>query len=177
MVPWVHKPKWDYKVAFKGKKLISGRYMKILLISDSHGKREWVNCLVEQELYDYVFFAGDGLRDLGVNTYDPKFVCVKGNCDFFEQDAPITQTLYLNGVKILVTHGDYFKVKYGLEILQKFAKEKQYNLVCFGHTHSKTDVEIDGIKYINAGSFKNGDYAEIEITDNGINVVQKNLKV
>ncbi len=151
--------------------------MQILLISDSHGKKELINFLIEQKNYDHVFFAGDGLRDLGVNIYDPKFVSVKGNCDFFEQDAPITQTLWLNNFKVLITHGDYYKVKYGLEVLHKFAKEKKYNLVCFGHTHSKTNIEIDGIKYINSGSLKNGDYAEIQIDAFGINVVQKNINM
>lgn len=150
--------------------------MKILLISDSHGHSDYINKLINSHSYNYVFFAGDGIRDLSVNVYDPTFVYVKGNCDFYSYDDPITQTLFLDGVKILVTHGNDFYVKRGLENLHFFSKQKQYNLVCFGHTHTKGMYEKEGITYINSGALKNGDYAEIEIKDEKINCEFKNVK-
>ena len=75
----------------------------------------------------------------------------------------------------MVTHGDSFFVKKGLDNLHYFSKQKQYNLVCFGHTHLQTKVEKDGIIYINAGALKNGDYAEIEIKDKKVNCEFKNI--
>ena len=145
-------------------------------MSDSHGCYELVNKLNEQFNYDYIFFCGDGIRDLGVNVYNPKFVYVKGNCDYYSYNEPETQTLFLDGFKIFITHGDSFFVKKGLDNLHYFAKQKQYNLVCFGHTHLNCMCEKDGIVYINSGALKNGDYAEIEIKDGKINCELKNVR-
>lgn len=149
--------------------------MKILLVSDSHGRKEELNDLINSENWDYVLFAGDGLRDLGCSIYDPKFIYVRGNCDFFAQDEPITQTIFVGSYKILLTHGDYYKVKLGLENLHAFAVSKGYNVVCYGHTHEKFQKEIDGVKYINPGSFKTGNYAEIYIRDNQLTLNMKNI--
>lgn len=148
--------------------------MRVLLISDSHGKKEFLDELLERN-YNYVFFLGDGLRDLGVNVYDPKVKFVKGNCDLFAFNEPITETLFLEGHKILLTHGDYFKVKLGLETLEMFGEEKGYNLVCYGHTHTKNECDVNQIKYVNPGSLKNGDYAEITLNGGKIEVVFKNI--
>lgn len=149
--------------------------MKILLISDSHGHSDYINFLVDKGNYGYIFFAGDGIRDLGVNVYDPKFVYVKGNCDFYAHNEPETQTLFLNEIKILVTHGDSFFVKKGLDNLHYFSKQKEYKLVCYGHTHLQGIYEKDGITYINSGALKNGDYAEIEIVNGKIVCEFKNI--
>lgn len=148
--------------------------MKILLISDSHGKQEYVQKLLNNK-YDYVFYAGDGIRDLGINIYDPSVIYVKGNCDLFEQDAPITRTVFINDLKILITHGDYYKVKQGLESVSVFAKNNGYNMVCFGHTHTKWNECINETWFVNAGSLKNGNYAEIILKDKNISVAFKNI--
>lgn len=149
--------------------------MKIILVSDSHGNKEGINFLINTLKYDYFFFAGDGLRDLGSSIYDNRTVCVKGNCDFFAYGEPITQTLFVEGVKILLTHGDYYRVKYGMDGLKLFAEGKEYKLVCFGHTHNKTHFQENGITYVNAGAFKSGNYAEIDVKGGNINVEFKNI--
>lgn len=142
---------------------------KILVISDSHGKKEYIDKLTAGDEYDYVFHLGDGAdRDLGTNEYDPKFLFVKGNCDYFS-DKPITQSLNLDGYKILLTHGDTYKVKFGLETIKSFATSKGYDIVCFGHTHRAMHEVYDGVHYINPGALKNGEYAEL--------VLQKDVKV
>ena len=150
--------------------------MKILLVSDSHGRKDYLEYLINKRNYDYVFFAGDGLRDLGVNVYDDRVVYVRGNCDFFAHDEPRTQTIFIDGYKILITHGDYYKVKYGMQGLQSFAFEKGYNLVCFGHTHEKSLLKDKGITYVNPGSLRNSDYAEISIAKDKIDVIFKKIE-
>ena len=149
--------------------------MKIILVSDSHGNRKGIHQLTNNLTYDYFFFAGDGIRDLGSGVYDSKIVYVRGNCDFFAYGEPITRTVFAGDVKVLITHGDYYKVKYGMESLKVFAEEKSYKLVCFGHTHNKTHFQENGITYVNAGDFKSGNYAEIIIDKNKIDVKFKNL--
>ena len=93
---------------------------------------------------------------------------MRGNCDFFAYDEPITQTIFLDNYKVLITHGDYYKVKNGFEGLQAFAEGNGYNLVCFGHTHQKVLKKENNVTYVNAGSLKNGDYAEITLTKDKI---------
>ena len=135
--------------------------MKICMLSDSHGKKQSVFTLLYESDYDYIFFLGDGLKDM--EDFDAKNVLkVCDNCDIFEV-APITQFIEIEGVKFLLTHGHEFKAKFSLYGLAKVAKERGASVVCFGHTHKQTHEEIDGITLINAGAFKNGDYAEIVV--------------
>ena len=55
---------------------------KILLISDSHGYETYINTLLQKD-YDYIFFMGDGLRDLGSIINLDNVYYVKGNCDYY----------------------------------------------------------------------------------------------
>ncbi len=140
--------------------------MKICMFSDSHGRKKRVFDLLYENKYDYVFYLGDGLKD--VEDFEEKNVIkVCGNCDVFET-APITQTITVEGVKFLLTHGHEFKAKYSIYGLTKVAGEVGASVVCFGHTHKQMYEEVDGITLINAGAFKNGDYAEITVKDDKI---------
>ena len=97
---------------------------RILILSDSHGKREYLNALVNNQVLDYIFYLGDGTdRDLSNNIYNPSFLFVKGNCDDYFSDYPISQTVHINNHKVLLTHGHEFKVKYGKELLFDFANK------------------------------------------------------
>ena len=40
--------------------------MRIILVSDSHGNKDGIVKLINNESCDYLFFLGDGLSDLGV---------------------------------------------------------------------------------------------------------------
>ena len=57
--------------------------MRILLVSDSHGNRDGIEKLIENEQFDYLFFLGDGLSDLGLYDNIENIIAVSGNCDFF----------------------------------------------------------------------------------------------
>lgn len=57
--------------------------MKIAIISDSHGERNGMNALFEKDDFDYLFFLGDGLSDLGAYVNLDNVFAVSGNCDFF----------------------------------------------------------------------------------------------
>ena len=45
------------------------------------------------------------------------------------------------------------------------------NVVCFGHTHKQKFEVLEGITLINAGAFKNGDYAELTVKNGKIEKV------
>jgi len=148
----------------------------ILIISDSHGKKDYIDVLVNNSFYDYIFYLGDGAdRDLGINIYDTKFKIVKGNCDNYFSDIALGESVYLNGLKIFLTHGHEYGVKYGIENILAFAIKNNYKIVCFGHTHKQYYQQVNGIHLINSGALKNGDYAELKIIDNNIKVEFKNI--
>ena len=59
-------------------------------------------------------------------------------------------------IKILLTHGHYEHVKFGLERLKLKAKLNEADICIFGHTHERYMMVDQGILFINPGSL--GDY-------------------
>ncbi len=53
---------------------------------------------------------------------------------------------------MFLCHGDSYRVKYGLDMLEKKAKEVRADIVIFGHTHVPLNIKKDNILYINPGS-------------------------
>ena len=56
--------------------------MKLILISDSHGNSKGINKILDSQNFDYLFFMGDGLGDLGAALNLDNVYVVSGNCDF-----------------------------------------------------------------------------------------------
>lgn len=140
--------------------------MKICVLSDSHGKKKSVFTLLWENKYDFVFYLGDGLKDME-DFEENKVIKVAGNCDIFET-APFTQTVNVDGIKFLLTHGHMFKAKFSDVGLVKVANEMGASVVCYGHTHKQKNEVVDGVTLINPGAFKNGEYAEITTTNGKI---------
>jgi len=150
--------------------------MKILVISDTHGKLNKV-----REIYrkltniDLIIHAGDYMRDgeaLGKELGIP-VIAVKGNCDgsHSSDDYAIAETEYGN---ILVTHGHMQQVDYQLTSLMYKAMESNCKAVVFGHTHCSLIEENNGIHFINPGSLtqprdgSSGSYAIIRTSESSI---------
>lgn len=146
----------------------------ILAISDSHGDKNDVLKVVADEKHDYLFFMGDGLRDIEDLT-ETNVIKVAGNCDIFFNFEAEVETLTIENVRVLITHGHRYKVKYSLALIEKEARERGINLVCFGHTHAPLVQLIDGITYVNPGSLKDGNYAVITVDGNKITATLKRL--
>lgn len=121
--------------------------MKILVFSDSHGRSE--NIIKALKIHggvcDFAIFLGDGLKDIDyVRDKFPSvpFVTVKGNCDTFMASAERDEcVLDLDGVRVLVTHGHKYNVKYGIGTLIYRAMELEADAVLFGHTHIPLDTQ------------------------------------
>ncbi len=165
--------------------------MKLLVVSDSHGRVQNIESAIEKETPDKVIFTGDGLRDfekieesgfletLNIGerhcSTTEKIIKVAGNCDYFNVDTPLAMVKDFNGVKAFLTHGHLFKVKFGMGGILKEAKELRCNLLIFGHTHSQLLEVVDGITLVNPGSIANGKYAIIEIENCKIQAKLKSL--
>lgn len=139
--------------------------MKILLISDSHGNKKTLSEFLQKSTYDFAFFLGDGVRDIEV--FDENIVKrVCGNCDFFSSEA-VTRFENMANKKIMLTHGHNYRAKLTTSLMLEKAKQNFCDIVCFGHTHIQSSQTLDGILFVNPGAFKNGDYAVLEIDQNG----------
>ncbi len=150
--------------------------MRILVISDSHGKSYEIEKVIEaQPEAKHIFFLGDCVRDIEDLSFcyaDRNFHIVEGNCDGY--------TMYKScdaenicGKRILYTHGHTYSVKSGKTRLIEWAKAQNADIVLYGHTHVAEGEYIDGVYFVNPGSLCSGrcgftSYAVVDITDSGI---------
>ncbi|MBQ7288964.1 MAG: metallophosphoesterase [Clostridia bacterium] len=150
--------------------------MRILVLSDSHGRAGLVEEIIEKNPEaEHIFFLGDVLRDLETAKLlftDKKFYAVAGNCDFYA-DCPSEATARLGGVKIFYCHGHTLGVKYGTERLFHRAAAEQADLVLYGHTHQANIAQQGECFMVNPGSVaqarnSRNSYAVIDIDEKGI---------
>ncbi len=134
---------------------------RILLFSDSHGL-----CFLMERILpkhpevDYVFHLGDGAADaerLRRHT-DKPVLCVAGNCDGFGAE-PLERQFEADGVKLLLTHGHAYRVKYRLDALAYRAAELGAQAALYGHTHRQALEQDGGVMLLNPGSACDGNYA------------------
>ncbi len=155
---------------------MKGIGMRILVISDSHGRVSEIEKAIEAHTdAKHIFFLGDCVRDIEDCPFiypDRTFHIVCGNCDYASLYKS-TDTVTLGGCNILFTHGHPFSVKSGLAQLKAKAKSEGINLVLYGHTHISKTEYADGVHFVNPGSVCSGreggtSYAVVDIEPNGI---------
>ncbi len=159
--------------------------MRILVFSDSHNSDTNMREALHRNhnRFDLCIHLGDGCREFETlgQLYSPiPFVTVNGNGEDWGGAQRVRETvLDLEGVRIMVTHGHMYNVKFGTTALEYRAVEKECDIVLYGHTHIPDNRYIPDIMgkslYIfNPGSisrpplgYKAG-YGVIEITKSGI---------
>lgn len=150
--------------------------MRILVISDSHKRTDIIDKILSaQSDVKHIFFLGDNVEDIEDFEFiypDRIFHKVCGNCDYFSA-VPSVGLEVLDGVRIFYTHGHTYNVKSGVDKLLQAARDNNYNIVLYGHTHIAKTLYADGIHIVNPGSClspREGkpSYAVIDITDKGI---------
>ena len=146
--------------------------MKLLVLSDSHGREHLIRrVLLMHPKADALLFLGDGISDF-LNLSDllsgKTFLPVKGNNDW-ASTAPLSQEITFEQVKLFLTHGHAYHVKYGLDSLIRAARNCGAQIVCFGHTHQPLDTYQDGLHIFNPGSIcYSGTYGQIDLLPGGI---------
>ena len=143
--------------------------MKILIFSDSHKNFNAMAMAIEKEFpIDWIIHAGDVQRDVeDLEIMYPKTpICyVLGNNDYFIHNVPSDRFFELGGVKIFLTHGHNYGVKYSLAKLLQKGKELGADIIIFGHTH-RAYLEKEGrITLFNPGAASRS-YGVLEI-ENG----------
>ncbi|MDW5299110.1 MAG: metallophosphoesterase [Sedimentibacter sp.] len=152
--------------------------MKVLVLSDSHGVilDSQIIEIQEHGKYDILIHCGDKYKDaqkfadkLNIDTVYQ----VPGNCDFDVHNKELVITKVIKNKKLLITHGHIHNVKENLQRLLRYAKEKNADVVLYGHTHQSQNEIIDNILFFNPGSTifpKDGraSFGILEISDDKI---------
>ena len=176
------KFKQNKKLLIGSKKAISTLakkdYARLLVISDSHGNFERLFSIVKRygKDCDALIFCGDGLGDLLTllsiaedessveKCIPPVIAFVRGNCDPEGMrlggkniEAPLEQTLKVNGHKILIVHGHAHGIDFGMEKIALQLKLGDYDTVFYGHTHIASQKILNNTddkkyRFINPGS-------------------------
>ena len=102
---------------------------------------------------DCWFHAGDSIDDAGYleKLSDVKDYKVPGNVDWFS-DAPPDLLAEVAGLRIFMTHGHRYGVKFSLDKLKMAAKAVNADIVIYGHSHVGAQEYADGRLFINPGS-------------------------
>lgn len=150
--------------------------MRVVVISDSHGRGSIVDRIIRREQQaDVIIFLGDVTSDIEDFTHeytDKRFLIVSGNCDRFSS-YPYSTVAEIDSVKIFITHGHTLGVKGGTEALSMAARQSDCRIALYGHTHIPNIKYEDGLYIVNPGSCARSrdggnSYAVIDIRDNGI---------
>ncbi len=122
--------------------------MKVLIVSDTHGRDENLEHVVKNEApFDMLVHCGDVEgREIYIEALAECPCCiVSGNNDFFLRSSR-EEEIEIDGNKVLVTHGHYYGVSMDISgVAEEAAEQSVCNAVFFGHTHKPVVEEIDGI--------------------------------
>jgi putative phosphoesterase len=111
--------------------------LKILVVSDTHGRTEGFRQAVEKVApIDLVIHCGDSEGD--AEAYSRLAGCpieiVKGNNDFFTS-LPAEREFTLGKYKVWLVHGHRYFVSFEKKTIRHEALRRGADIVIFGHTH------------------------------------------
>lgn len=130
--------------------------MKILIVSDTHRKDDnLARVLKEQAPIDMLIHLGDAegseyqIADWVGDSC--RLEMVMGNNDFFSMLEREIE-LELGPHRILLTHGHYYNVSLGVEVLRQEAIERNCDIAMYGHTHRPFLEVGKDVTILNPGS-------------------------
>lgn len=123
---------------------------KIVVMSDNHGDDTMMEYIMMSEPgADYYVHCGDSEA-----TYQQLlngFICVKGNNDW-ALDLPNEAKLLIEGVPILITHGQQLSYFNRELAMNDILTRNQCRILLCGHTHMPMFQKDGLLYYINPGS-------------------------
>jgi putative phosphoesterase len=131
--------------------------MKLLVISDTHGSANRAFAAHSRcEPVDAIVHLGDGCGDAELlgEVLDAPVMAVAGNCDVGVA-VPRERVWECAGKRILLTHGDLYQVKSGLEKLSLRAVAVGADIALYGHTHVARHELQSGVHLVNPGALAN----------------------
>lgn len=150
--------------------------MKILIVSDTHRKHEYLEAVLEQEKpLDMLIHLGDaeGCEDYIEVIAECPVEVIAGNNDFFS-NLPGERELRIGKYKVLLTHGHYYYVNAGIGHIKREAEARGIDIVMFGHTHRPIIDQDENVIVLNPGSIsyprqdgKNPSYIIMDLDEEG----------
>lgn len=128
--------------------------MKILIVSDTHRYNEnYLRVLERVSPVDMVIHCGDieGSEYAIAQSAGCPVQMVQGNNDFFS-DLPREKEFRLGKYKVWLTHGHTYGVMMGNNLIKEEAKDREVDIVMYGHTHRPVVDRDDAIVAVNPGS-------------------------
>lgn len=150
--------------------------MRIVVFSDSHRHSPPLDRIVRAHPDAWCFLhLGDGALDLEalrVRHPNHAFRGVRGNNDW-STVFPESDMLCCEGKRIFFTHGHTFRVKLGLDDLERYARGLGADIALFGHTHTPFQDYRGGLYMMNPGSVAHPlsgkpSYGFVDITGAGV---------
>lgn len=129
--------------------------MKIVVMSDSHGKEENIDKVIAQHQdADMLIHLGDicGDEDYLEAVCPYPVIMVAGNCDSYMCGLPGERIIDIAGKKCLLTHGHSFNVRRDRIQLAERAKAVGASVAMYGHTHVPEIETYDEVLVLNPGS-------------------------
>lgn len=132
--------------------------LRILIMSDSHGRNENVELAIAQvreeigefQMLIHLGDVGDA-RELESLAGVPCYI-VRGNTDY---DAKLlnANVIEAGGHRIFATHGHLYQVDMRLDLLRFAAWENDCDIAMYGHTHVPyLEEDLDDVTILNPGS-------------------------
>lgn len=150
--------------------------MRILIVSDTHGKHGSLDKVLEREKQIDMFLHMGDMEDGDIYieaVLDCPVHIVAGNNDYYG-NLPREEILQIGKYKVWMTHGHTHYVSMNTRRLKEAARERGVNIVMYGHTHRpEIDIEED-LVVLNPGSLayprqkgRMYTYIVMEIDDSG----------
>lgn len=128
--------------------------MKILIVSDSHGRHAGLEEAIKREWpFQLLIHLGDaeGYEEYIEEIAGCPVEIVAGNCDYFSR-LPVFKELSVAGLNIFITHGHYYYAGFGYEELLKEGIRRRMDIVMYGHIHRPLIAREHAVTILNPGS-------------------------
>ena len=153
-------------------------FQTVLVVSDSHrNDANLKDVLSRIGMIDILIHLGDAEGSEGmIQQYagdGVKCYFVQGNNDFFTS-LPKEIVVKIGKHRCLLTHGHYYGVNMGVSGIVDEAKNRDCDVVMFGHTHKPFLKTVDGVTCLNPGSIsyprqvdRRPSYMVIDVSEEG----------
>jgi len=153
--------------------------MKILVMSDSHGCKDYMLETVALESPEWILHLGDRVKDcidVEFEYPDIPIRMVRGNCDPSSAELDVDE-FTLGGKRFFMTHGHLFGVKTGKGRIVSTAVNRGADILLFGHTHVPHYSVAEGFTMINPGSIGTGckSYAVLDLINGDVSCELKSF--
>lgn len=128
--------------------------MKIVVVSDTHGRHGGLEQVIEKEKpFDALVHLGDveGGEDYIKALVDCEIKMIGGNNDYYS-NLPGEAEFIMGGKRFFIAHGHTYFVGYGSERIAKEGVRRKCDMVMFGHIHKPVVEKKLGVLILCPGS-------------------------